>query len=189
MGLLFELRWTCQCASGVVNMAWIILESQSPQFIGPPPSASIYGTQQVIAQRTTSETTNALPTDINDLTVGTFPNTYLQLTTAVLPFGNYTLRVCYSWNLNSIADSFLARLNINTFTSFAGLHREYPTNAGGSGGDTPPGSGTSQRYWVSYELTFLNIFGTHKFDLEFATSKASVEATMISANMNFHRIS
>lgn len=152
-------------------------------------SSGVYGTEYQVVDTSVVSTTTVTPSTVDNITVGTFPEQYLTLTTGSLPLGNYELDVSYSWSFNSATSDFLARLNRNSGIELRGFHRQEPKDASGSGGDTPPGSGTNQRHWSSYKLYFSNLSGVQTFDLEFASSSAGVIATMISGTLTFKRVS
>ena len=133
-------------------------------------------------------TTAVQPSVPDNILIGTFPAQYITLTTPALDVGDYVLEWDYYWNHDATSNDFLARVRQNLGAAFFGFHRAEPQDAAGGGApDAPPGSGTNQRYTASGRKQLLALSGVQTFDIEFATSAAGVESTMISATLSLRR--
>ena len=107
---------------------------------------------------------------------------------ATLEGGTYRVAWGYQWNLDSSSENFLARVQLDgvDFGTFPWLHVQEPKD---SGGNDPPGTGSSQRHTLCGQRRFVFSAGaTPTFTLDFQPEDAGTEASMWNAYIEFWRV-
>ena len=157
-----------------------------------PANPVISAAMPLVVTSTAQVTQTATPTLPGDIInpASVFPVQFLTLDTTANPLdaGNYLLEWWFQWNADTVAEDFLARIDAGGL-GLAGFFRSEPTDSiSGGTPDTPPGSGSNQRYFASGAQPYTGISGAQTFTLEFGSSLAGDETTMIQATIKLTRV-
>lgn len=119
---------------------------------------------------------------------------FLSLSTNIPATGFYEITWSFSWSLNTAADDFISRLQINGVDAIPEMRTE-PKDAAGGGilcdnvaGGAQINTGTNQIIYTTRSVIFNLSAGVTTFDLDFTSSVANLEAAIYNASIRVRRM-
>lgn len=143
-----------------------------------PVPRKVWGDHYQMIERLDQQSTDEEPTNINDLSQGTFPTSghYNTLTTpADLPLGDYMLEWTYTWSGESTGEEFLHRMNRDNGAELFGFQQQKPNK-----------SDERNKTMTRHQLVGLQ--GAHTIRSEFASEKAGEAVYITGGTLSIYRV-